>query len=256
MQEINGFKIVGEIWVNLKNCYKCRAICKVCGVEFETNYHSLIRLISCGCARPRQLKPLPEYINGFRIIQCHGYNTVKKGGRWATVECKVCHKEYEVDPNHLKYRKHCGCMKKGVVASRYNKSHPQLSQTIKHMIGRCYNKNDQDYYNYGERGIKICKEWLEDRNNFIEWSISHGFENNKKLSIDRIDSDGDYSPDNCRWSDATEQARNTRRNVLTIELARELRRDAQEMTYLQLSDKYKVSTGTVSAVISNIIWKE
>ena len=147
-------------------------------------------------------------------------------------------------------------MKKGVIASRYNKSHPQLSQTIKHMISRCYNKDNQDYYNYGARGIKVCDEWLKDRNVFIEWALSNGFENNKKLSIDRINSEGDYNPSNCKWSDATEQARNTRRNVLNIDLARQLRKDASTMTYLQLSKKYNVSKGTVSAVIANVIWKE
>lgn len=255
MEDINGFLVVSDIWINDKNCYKCIAKCKVCNKEFETNYHALERMKSCGCARPIQLKPLPEYINGFKTIKCHGYDT-KRMVRWATVECKECKRIYECDPNKLKYRKHCGCMRKGVIASKYNKSYPQLSQTYKHMRSRCYNKNNQDYYNYGARGITVCDEWLKDRNVFIEWALANGFENNKKLSIDRIDSSKGYSPENCRWSDATEQARNTRRNVLTLEKAKELRKDANNMTYEQMSKKYNVSKGTVAAVISHIIWKE
>lgn len=255
MQNINGFEVIGDIWVNDKNCYKCKALCKVCGLEFETNYHSLVRLKSCGCARPKQLKPLPEYINGFRTVKCHGYDTTR-GFRWATVECKECKRVYECDPNKLRYRKHCGCMKNGVIACKYAKSHPQLTQAIKHMMGRCYNKNDTDYYNYGARGITVCDEWIKDRNVFCEWSLSNGFEEGKNLSIDRMDSDKGYHPDNCRWTTSTIQAQNTRRNVLTIELAREIRKDAKNMTYLKIAQKYKVSYGTVSNVINNISWKE
>ncbi len=256
MENINGFVVAGEVWISEKNCYKCNALCKVCNKEFETNYHALHRMKSCGCARPIKLKPLPDYINGFKIIKCHGYNTVRKNVRWSTVECKVCKKEYDVDPNKLQYRKHCGCMKKDVIASKYNKSHPQLSQTIKRMISRCYNKDNQDYYNYGARGITVCDEWLKDRNIFIEWALKNGFENNKKLSIDRIDSSKGYSPENCKWSNAIEQARNTRRNVLTMSLAREIRMDASNMTYIELAKKYNVSKGTVAAVLSYSIWKE
>ena len=253
MQDINGFKIIGDIWINNKNCYKCIARCKVCQIEFETNYHSLIRLKSCGCARPAQLKPLSEFINGFKTIKCLGHIN---GSRRAIVECKVCFKEYEVDPNKLKYRNHCGCMKKNVIACKYVKSHPQLAQAIKHMMGRCYNKNNTDYYNYGAKGITVCDEWLQDRNTFCEWSLSNGFEENKNLSIDRIDSTKSYSSDNCRWTTQTIQAQNTRRNVLTIELAREIRKDALNMTYLKIAQKYKVSYGTVSNVINNISWQE
>lgn len=111
MKNINGFKVIGNIWINNKNCYKCKALCKVCKKEFETNYHALVRMKSCGCARPKQLKPLAKFINGFKTIKCHGYD-LNRGVRWATVECKVCKREYEVDPNKLKYRKHCGCMRK------------------------------------------------------------------------------------------------------------------------------------------------
>lgn len=254
MENISGFEIVGDIWKEGR-VHKCNALCKICRKEFKTNYHSLHRMKSCGCARPSQLKRLPEYINGFKTLKCHGYDSMR-GVRWATVECKVCKKEYEVDPNKLQYRKHCGCRHRDTIECRYAKTHPQLSQAIKHMLARCYNKNNQDYHNYGGRGIAVCDIWLNDRNIFCEWSISNGFEEGKKLSIDRIDSDKGYSPENCRWVDATVQARNTRRNVLTLELAKEIRKDKSSMTYLQMAKKYNVSYATISAVISNKIWKE
>lgn len=254
MEIIGGFKVIGEIWKEGK-AHKCNALCKVCGKEFKTNYHALHRMKSCGCARPSQLKPLPEYINGFKVINDIGY-LKDKGYRWATVECKVCGRQYDVDPNKLHNRQHCGCMKKGIIASRYAKSHPQLTLTIKHMIGRCYNKNNQDYYNYGARGITVCDEWMADRNSFCEWSIANGFKEGQGLSIDRIDSSKGYSPENCRWVNSTVQARNTRRNVLTLDLAKRIRKDKKNMTYVQMAKKYKVSKSTVYAVISNRIWKE
>lgn len=254
MEVLGGFEIIGEIWKEGK-VYKCNAICKVCKKEFKTNYHSLHKMKSCGCARPSQLKPLPEFINGFRTIKCLGYDK-KRMVRRAIVECKECLKEYEVDPNKLKYRKHCGCKHINTIECKYVKTHPQLAQTIKHMISRCYNKNNQDYYNYGARGITVCDEWLKDRNTFCEWSIANGFQEGQGLSIDRIDSSKGYSPENCRWSNATIQARNTRRNVLTMDLAKQIRKDKDHMTYLQMAKKYKVSYGTISSVISNRIWKE
>ncbi len=195
-----------------------------------------------------------DIINGFRLIEDYGYDKVTRCRR-GLVECKECKRVYECDPNKLKYRKHCGCKKKGTIACRYVKTHPQLAQTIKHMMGRCYNKNNQDYYNYGERGITVCEEWLKDRNTFCKWSLENGFENNKKLSIDGIDSSKGYSPENCRWATSYEQSRNTRRNVLTWELACKLREDKKTMTYDRLAKKYNVSKGTVYAVISYAIWR-
>src|SRR5579863_2246422 len=112
-------------------------------------------------------------INVFKVIEDYGYSKARKG-RFGKAECKECKEIYEVDLNKLQYRKHCGCMKKNVIACRYAKSHPQLAQAIKHMIGRCYNLNNRDYYLYGSRGIKICDEWLEDRNLFCEWSLKNG----------------------------------------------------------------------------------
>lgn len=73
------------------------------------------------------------------------------------------------------------------------------------MKGRCYNKNDHKYPIYGGRGIIICKRWLESFENFYN---DMGNRPSKKHSIDRIDNDGNYTPDNCKWSTQSEQQSN------------------------------------------------
>jgi hypothetical protein len=76
---------------------------------------------------------------------------------------------------------------------------------------RCYYVNGDDYRLYGARGITVCDRWLESFENFY---LDMGARPSKLHSIDRIDNNQGYSPDNCRWSDKKDQARNTRRNVL------------------------------------------
>ena len=66
-----------------------------------------------------------------------------------------------------------------------------------HIKDRCYNPNSKSYHRYGGRGIKMCDEWLNSYESFEKWCLSHGF--SKDLAIDRIDNDGDYAPDNCRF---------------------------------------------------------
>ncbi|MDR0645383.1 MAG: hypothetical protein LBG05_10870 [Treponema sp.] len=77
---------------------------------------------------------------------------------------------------------------------------------------RCGNPNRRDYQSYGGRGIKICKD-LERFQPFYDWALSNGYADD--LSIDRIDNDKGYSPDNCRWATAKEQSIN-RRNVALL----------------------------------------
>lgn len=62
---------------------------------------------------------------------------------------------------------------------------------------RCFNKSNERYHKYGGRGITICDEWKYDFQSFYDWSIDHGYE--EGLSIDRINNDGNYEPNNCRW---------------------------------------------------------
>lgn len=91
-----------------------------------------------------------------------------------------------------------------------------VSQRLKNifisMIQRCYNANVKSYERYGGRGIIICDEWLNDRNKFYEWALNNGYQDN--LTIDRINNDGIYEPNNCKWSTYLEQGSNKRNNIL------------------------------------------
>ena len=78
------------------------------------------------------------------------------------------------------------------------------------MKARCYNRNCKEYRFYGKRGISICQEWLNDFQPFFDWAMKNGYSDD--LTIDRINSNGNYEPSNCRWITIQEQQRNRTNN--------------------------------------------
>ena len=92
---------------------------------------------------------------------------------------------------------------------KYGKTNTRLYRTWRHIINRCYNENVPDYLNYGKRGIKMCEDWRSDFMPFYNWSMANGY--NDTLTIDRIDNNGNYEPNNCRFIDYKQQQRNTTR---------------------------------------------
>ena len=142
--------------------------------------------------------------------------------------------------------KSCGCYLKEAT-SNLNKKHGlrnhRLYNILANMKQRCYNENSKAYKNYGGRGIKICDEWLAKEDgfmNFYNWAINNGY--NGDLSIDRIDNDGNYEPQNCRWVNNSIQSNNRRNN-------HKLTFNGDTLNISEWAEKYNL---TISAIIHRL----
>lgn len=102
---------------------------------------------------------------------------------------------------------------------------------------RCTNPNHPLYKWYGARGIKVCIEWQKDSELFIQWAISNGYA--VGLTIDRIDNNGSYTPDNCRWVTNLENQRNKRNNVLIDGMALSKYCELHGLVYASVKDRRK-----------------
>lgn len=104
----------------------------------------------------------------------------------------------------------CGCYnyEKESAVKTHGYSRTKLGNVFEGMKQRCNNPKNKNYEKYGGRGIKICTEWLNDPKKFFDWAIKNGYK--EGLSIDRIDVNGNYEPDNCRWADNETQCLNQR----------------------------------------------
>lgn len=107
--------------------------------------------------------------------------------------------------------KTCGCSRTTDPHNyKHGLRHTRLYRIWANMKTRCYNKMDPHYSRWGGRGVKICNEWINDFKAFYDWAIKNGYQDN--LSIDRINNDGNYEPNNCRWA-TIKQQNNNKRNV-------------------------------------------
>lgn len=106
----------------------------------------------------------------------------------------------------------CGCYNHEIIKKENPDYKTKLYGIHASMKRRCCCENEKSYANYGGRGIKVCEEWLNDFQAFKQWALASGYV--RGLTLDRIDNDGDYCPENCRWVTHKVQNNNTRRNVL------------------------------------------
>ena len=144
-------------------------------------------------------------------------------------------------------KENCGCVKS--IREQLNIScNDRLYRIWQSMKGRCKYPSVNDYDKYGGRGITVCEEWINRDNgfeNFCLWAVKNGYKDD--LTIDRIDVDGNYEPNNCRWATTKEQGRNKSNN-------RFLDYKGEVKCLAEWAEIYGISSDTLSARLDKYMW--
>lgn len=182
-----------------------------CGKEVTVHYGNLNngRSQSCGCARSKPTHDLTGKVFGRWTIVDFSHRDNDSNPFWnAICSCGTVRKVEGSSIFSGKSRS-CGCLQRDSVTT-HGRSESLIYQVWGGMVGRCHNKKDPSYYRYGGRGITVCDRWRDSFENFLE---DMG-EKPEGMSIDRINNNSCYCPENTRWATPTEQQRNRNCNKM------------------------------------------
>lgn len=189
--------------------------------------------------------------------------------------CSCCKKEKSLEDfykrkQHTKYYIVPKCKKcaisfskeKKEIRSKYSRDYARkqvevygkLPYLINNMIRRCESKKDKSYRFYGAKGIKVCDEWHK-RKNFYDWAKNNGYK--EGLEIDRIDSDGDYCPENCRFITRLVNLRNKKSIKLSMNHAKAIRCLFNNgFTQAEIAFFFNIDARQIHKVINNLTWRK
>ena len=147
------------------------------------------------------------------------FNGIKNGYTYKWLCQCDCGNQTVVQQCHLLsgHTQSCGCHQKEAVSKQNKLSTSRLYEVWRAMIKRCYYEKSISYKNYGKLGITVCDEWRNSFLSFYKWAMENGYNEKApktKCTLDRIDVNGNYCPENCRWVNNIEQQRNKRNNRL------------------------------------------
>ena len=144
----------------------------------------------------------------------------------------------------------CGCYKAENMSSLFSihkMTNTPLYRMYRNMLNRCYYKGSDHYESYGARGITVCDEWKTGFEAFYQWAVNHGYENG--LSIDRVDVDGNYCPENCRFIPINEQAYNKQDT-------RYVNYNGELLPLAKVAEAVGIDSGTIAARMDRWGWSE
>jgi len=189
-----------------------------------------------------KLKDVREGVKIGILTAIRPWGCGKRGNKRWLFKCD-CGNYKPIQVSYLTKKSSCGCR-------ITNKTHGDNAPNSKYrrlyfcwhdMKNRCYNKNSKKYHRYGERGIKVYDKWRNDYSTFKKWALNSGWDYNlsqQDQSLDRIDVNGNYEPDNCRWTDLKTQNRN-KENSIYVEFR------GENVSLSELQERYKIPPSTI-----------
>lgn len=160
-----------------------------------------------------------------------------KDGHWLYVcECNICHTNLVRRLVDIKRRN------KECKHTNFHWQKVRIGRAFFNMMNRCYNPQCKDYRWYGEKGVRICDEWLNNPKTFEEWSLNNGYTDS--LTIDRIDENLNYCPENCRWIPMEDNSRRAGK-VTWITIG------DKTLTGRQWAEKFNLGVNTINTSIRN-----
>ena len=194
---------------------------------------------------------------GRLVVIKRSYTDKDKFVRW---ECKCdCGNTYYGRSYELKNGivKSCGCLeienRQHIGKEIHGLSQLPIYKVWKSMKARCYRETDKRYSRYGGRGISVCNEWLHSPEAFIEWANKNGY--SKGLSLDRIDNNSNYSPENCRFVSTAINNRNSSNVKLhDMEILKIKELYANGWKQIDIAERFCISQQTVSKIVNDKSW--
>lgn len=178
----------------------------------KLTYAEIKKIIRENCKQEKYVPRKVENIIGKRFDRLVVLENLGRKEHGTTVHRCLCDcgNVIEVPKGYLasRHQRSCGCLKKEIT-TKHNLCHTRIYQIFEDMKVRCYRPSFKYYKYYGGRGIKICEDWLNNFKNFYDWAMNNGYD--ETLTIERIDVNKDYCPNNCKWIPKSEQTKNTTR---------------------------------------------
>lgn len=227
--------LIVERFYDRDNSHRKRYLCKCdCGNSCVVKADNLRNghTKSCGCLRNKPSSRRVD-LSGKRFgrLTAVSFNGSNNAGvtLWNCI-CD-CGNSVVVSYNNLMSGNTTSC---GCWHEKHGEAGTRLYKCWSDMKARCYYKSDFNYKNYGGRGISVCDTWRNSYLAFREWATSNGYDEN--LTLDRVDVNGDYTPENCRWATIKEQQSNKRSNVF-------IEYKGEKLTLKQIAEKYAKPNG-------------